>query len=68
MNLNRSLHPEPAREPNSVEDKPLQGQGNHNARERGTRHMSAPREGEGGQSLRTRVKVTVGGQTVDLSD
>ena len=53
VSWNWSLCPKPAREPNSVQDKPLLGQGNHFERDKGTGKMKAPSEGKGGQSLRT---------------
>ena len=59
--LNCSLQPEYIKKPNLVEDKSLLGQSNHIAREKGTGKMSAPSEEKGGQSLRTQVKLTMGG-------
>ena len=64
--LNWSHGVEPIREPNLVEDKPIQGQGNHITRQRGTGKRSASSEGKGGQSPRTWVKLREGEQIVDL--
>ena len=66
VSLNWFLLPEPIREPNLVEDKPIQGQGNHITRQRGTGKRSASSEGKGGQSPRTWVKLREGEQIVDL--
>lgn len=59
VSLNWPLHPETVREPNLAHDKPLRGQDNHTAREKGTGKMRAPSEEKRGQSLRTWVKLTV---------